>query len=258
MAQKISWLVIVSMLFLSSPVWSDTVEDLNTYVAGDTARAADVNENFTVVKTAVDGNDARIVALEAQAPVPGPEGPQGEPGVDGIDGAPGAPGVDGADGEPGPQGPPGPSLRVFDALGTEIGWLLEVEGHNAYQVFLESIEAIVWVSLEEGTLQFRGADQIFFDELDCNGQAFVERRYVAELSSPLTTGARMFVGREVPSIDLVEYESRYPGSCQNDQASGPLTDAIPADEVILEDLGLTFPRPAPLYVGLAPAPEPAP
>jgi hypothetical protein len=38
MAPKISWLVIAAMLILSSPVWSDTVEDLNTYVSGDTAR----------------------------------------------------------------------------------------------------------------------------------------------------------------------------------------------------------------------------
>ena len=52
----------------------------------------------------------------------------------------------------------------------------------------------------------------------------------------------------VPSTDRA-YQSRLPGTiCYNDQHSGPLTDAVPADEVSLGDLGLSFPLPAPLYV----------
>ena len=35
--------------------------------------------------------------------------------------------------------------------------------------------------------------------------------------------------------------------------SGPLMNAVPADEITLDDLGLSFPRPGPLYIGLAPA-----
>jgi hypothetical protein len=111
MASKISWLVIVVMLLLSSAVWSDTVGDLNTAVPGDTTRAADVNENFTAVKTAVDANDAliaaleaRIAALEATDPVPGPEGPSG------------------------PQGEPGSDaqvLHVFDVNGRDLGLLAD-------------------------------------------------------------------------------------------------------------------------------------
>lgn len=47
---------------------------------------------------------ARVAALEATDPVPGPAGPQGPAGADGLDGAPG---LSGADGLPGVQGPPG-------------------------------------------------------------------------------------------------------------------------------------------------------
>jgi hypothetical protein len=38
----------------------------NVFVAGQKARASDVNENFNAVKTAVDDNDARITTLESQ------------------------------------------------------------------------------------------------------------------------------------------------------------------------------------------------
>jgi hypothetical protein len=46
---------------------------------------------------------ARIIALEARAPVPGPAG------RDGRDGSPGAPGVQGLKGEPGAPGARGPA-----------------------------------------------------------------------------------------------------------------------------------------------------
>jgi hypothetical protein len=44
---------------------SDTVATQNTFQAGETARAAEVNENFTAVKDAVDGNDGLIDAHDA-------------------------------------------------------------------------------------------------------------------------------------------------------------------------------------------------
>ena len=175
--------------------------------------------------------------------VQGPQGPQGQPGMDGMDGG------------PGPEGPPGSSLRVFDALGAEIGLLMDRVGTRGdLQVFLESVEVVIWLT-PGGDLLDRGADQIFWNELDCQGQAFIERRYVGDLSGPLGAAGPLFVGRRVPSIDLVEYQSRDPGAgCANDQASGPLTDAIPADAITLAELGLTFPLRAPLYVAPAPAP----
>ena len=53
----------------------------------------------------------RIAALEARAPVPGPQGERGESGAPGEPGPTGEPGPCGADGQQGPQGeagPPGP------------------------------------------------------------------------------------------------------------------------------------------------------
>ena len=82
--------MVTAMIVLPPSVWSDTVGLLNTFHAGETARALDVNENFDAVEEAVDGNDALIAALEARIEelendvgVPGPqgdEGPQGEQG----------------------------------------------------------------------------------------------------------------------------------------------------------------------------------
>ena len=158
MALKTSWFVIVAMLFLSSPVWSDTVEDLNTYVSGDTARAADVNENFTAVKSAVDGNDAliaaleaRIVALEAQAPVPGP---QGEPGEDGTDGVDGEPGADGSDAE---------VLHVFDVNGRDLGLLADSGASNYVSVFVPGIGE---TRADRATGEVREY-YVYFDSADC-------------------------------------------------------------------------------------------
>lgn len=45
-------------------VWAGSVTLPNTFTAGTTARAAEVNANFTAVKTAVDDNHTRITRLE--------------------------------------------------------------------------------------------------------------------------------------------------------------------------------------------------
>ena len=61
-----------ALFFLPSLAWSDTVGLLNTFNAGETARAAEVNDNFDAVKDAVDGNDGRVVDLENYVGVLGP------------------------------------------------------------------------------------------------------------------------------------------------------------------------------------------
>lgn len=47
-------------------VYADSVTIPNSFTAGSAAVAADVNANFNAVKSAVDDNDSRIAALEAQ------------------------------------------------------------------------------------------------------------------------------------------------------------------------------------------------
>jgi hypothetical protein len=184
-------------------------------------------------------------------------GPQGAPGVDGVDGVDGEPGPQG---EPGPEGPAGPSLRVFDALGTELGWLVNRNTERIYRVFLESINAAALFGVSGGLLA-DVYDGVYFNGLDCTGQAFVSQWFVGSLVIPANvpgwTG-RLFVGREgVPRMENVELVSVYNtrGACENEGGGAPYW-VIPADEVTLEDLGLDFPLPAPLYVDLAPEPVP--
>ena len=54
------------LLFVFSAIsWAASVDIPNTFTANTTAKASEVNANFGAVKTAVDDNDSRLVALEA-------------------------------------------------------------------------------------------------------------------------------------------------------------------------------------------------
>jgi hypothetical protein len=59
-------LIFATTLLLSAPVLASEVTLPNEFVAGERARAGEVNENFTAVKTAVDDNHDRITELENQ------------------------------------------------------------------------------------------------------------------------------------------------------------------------------------------------
>ncbi|MFZ5724542.1 MAG: hypothetical protein ACOY33_12895 [Pseudomonadota bacterium] len=66
MKRTASILIMSAILLVSGwPAAAGTVTGLTTFTAGTPAKAAEVNGNFTAVKTAVDDNDARIAALEA-------------------------------------------------------------------------------------------------------------------------------------------------------------------------------------------------
>jgi hypothetical protein len=72
------------------------------------ARVTQQGKNLWAAVARIEG---RIAALEARAPVPGPQGPtgpQGEPGPSGPAGAVGPQGPQGPQGIAGPQGPEGP------------------------------------------------------------------------------------------------------------------------------------------------------
>jgi trimeric autotransporter adhesin len=57
--------VIVNLSLIAMPTaFAGEVVGLNSFTAGTPARAANVNDNFTAVKTAVDDNHARIALLE--------------------------------------------------------------------------------------------------------------------------------------------------------------------------------------------------
>jgi len=62
---KIFLLSIAGMLFLSQQINATELTVPNTFSSGTPAVAADVNANFDAVKSAVDDNDSRLVAVEA-------------------------------------------------------------------------------------------------------------------------------------------------------------------------------------------------
>lgn len=72
---------------------------------------APLREESQALRRELAAAAARIVELEARAPIAGPEGPPGRDGVDGKDGAPGRDGIDGKDGAPGERGADGPAGR---------------------------------------------------------------------------------------------------------------------------------------------------
>jgi hypothetical protein len=56
---------LLSLAVVATVAFGSSVTLPFTFTAGTTARAADVNANFTAVKTAVDDNNTRITALQA-------------------------------------------------------------------------------------------------------------------------------------------------------------------------------------------------
>ena len=60
-----TYLICAVFALLGSPVWAGNVTIPNTFVSGTPAKASEVNDNFSAVKTAVDDNDARLTNLES-------------------------------------------------------------------------------------------------------------------------------------------------------------------------------------------------
>lgn len=60
MKQITTYLLTVVFVLLTGPAWAGSVTIPNTFTSGTKAMAADVNANFSAVKSAVDDNDTRI------------------------------------------------------------------------------------------------------------------------------------------------------------------------------------------------------
>ena len=56
--------VFVAMFFVAVSASADTANIPNTFVSGHTAVAQDVNDNFTALKSAIDGNAGRLPILK--------------------------------------------------------------------------------------------------------------------------------------------------------------------------------------------------
>lgn len=170
-------------------------------------------------------------------------GPQGPPG---------------AEGPPGPEGRPGPTLSLFDSSGHEIGLLvgpLAFEPGNvapgSYEVYLPSSGLTIAIDSFGRIDPYPRATVFYFEQQDCQGQAYLwnekligSRVYCLEGGSE-TCGNRFFVTNRSEAANVYVLSSASP-NCNN---LGRIVErAIPADEISLGDLGLTFPLPTPLYI----------
>ena len=103
----------VTAFIFSGVVFGQTTVP-NDFTAGQPARAAEVNENFDTLETAIDQNASDIQAIPAgpQGDVgptgpPGSQGDVGQQGIQGVQGFVGPPGPQGSQGDTGSQGPQG-------------------------------------------------------------------------------------------------------------------------------------------------------
>ena len=178
----------------------------NTFQAGQPARAAEVNDNFSTLESAIDQNAAAIQQIPAGPQgiqgVPGNTGPQGEAGpqgdigpqgpqgdigpqgpqgLAGPQGTQGDVGSQGPQGDIGPQGPAGPALTVV-AGGTPIGSPMRATGGQIDFINYQGYWIIV--ELPAGRIG-DGATVILYDALGCTGQAYM---FATWMGSP-TQGA---------------------------------------------------------------------
>lgn len=156
---------------IAANAYAGTVTIPNTFVADTTAKAADVNANFSAVATAVNGTAQDVSALQAAVKnLPaGPQGPQG------------AQGPQGTAGPTGPQGPPGANGQglptVKDSNGAVVG-IYSVSSPWTWNVGRES----VLMKTSAGTFFFVGINAsqfglpgfLDFPTADCSGQAYVQ------------------------------------------------------------------------------------
>ena len=168
------------------------------------------------------------------------------------------------DGVPGMDGQPGPSLRVFDDNGVEVGLYMDggppstktSSGADTLRIFHEP-SGVSFIVDSDGNLDVRHKS-LFFEQAGC-----VEPNL--DVQNPFTMGGVLFAtGRGFAVLtgepaSLKTFLSSMggtvsvPGVCnENPSGSGDPRVLAPAREITLEELGLTFPLPAPLHIGLPP------
>lgn len=215
----------------------------NDFQARQPALAAEVNENFDTLETAIDKNAADILAISAgsQGPVgpPGPQGPQGDVGAQGPQGPQGGVGAQGSQGprgDAGAQGPKGetgmagvdgPGLVIVDSTGLVLGPLVQTNGvYEAYNygIFFyklgtEYVPLIAYsrfLGFESG-----GKMDLWFDQTDCTGNAHRElesdQESFGDRLIPDSSYAVLPNGRSIAKVDF--NAASVPGSVMQSRAS---------------------------------------
>ncbi len=218
----------------------------NDFQAGQPARAAEVNENFDTLETAVDKNAADILAIssgpQGQVGPPGPQGPQGVPGMTGMQGAQGVAGAQGqqgpqgdagaqgprgADGDTGMAGVDGPGLVVVDSTGLVLGPFVQANGiykpynygiffHKLGTEYVPLIAYSRFLGFESG-----GKMDVWFDQTNCTGNAHREvetdQKSFGDRLIPDSSYAVLPDGRSIAKLDFDA--ATVPGSVMQSRAS---------------------------------------
>ena len=164
-------------------------------------------------------------------------------------------------GAAGPEGPQGPTLWVYDANGTGIGLFARTDGGGNLLAHLPSVRVGIWLTWIGG-LPVLGQDSMCFQLPGCQGQAYYGGTSTRSATPPpyelrfriIDGTERYFVGQPqiLGSSTLTSFQSWVDPGGDCHEVSGEAHDAMPADEISLGDLGLSFPLPTPLYVAPAP------
>jgi len=194
---------------------------------------------------------AGLTGASGPTGVQGEQGPPGAPGPQGGVGPIGPQGPEGPQGEVGPEGPQGagsPELVVFDANGAEVGAFVDEPEVGKYRVYLAGPSAIVAVLYNTGAFSSYRTETIRFTGGNCTGTPLI-------YPSPygLNHVHRVFIDsvwryfKGGTSVASTTTNSQSTGSsCQNNSFS---TTAVPAIEISPDQLEVSFPLAAPLYIG---------
>jgi hypothetical protein len=175
--------------------------------------------------------------------------------VQGLQGPPGEPGQPGMDGTPGPQGPPGPSLRVFDAVGADVGlYVSQVTGLVGIRIYREDLGVFLDFTTYDAALSFVSGE-VSFSEPDCMGAAWVVGMppglvFRAPINGPGGSPYFYVPAREPIRAVPTPSGSRSGSTCSNIAFVVEL--ALPAIELPASAFAFVESLVPPLYVGLPP------
>jgi hypothetical protein len=110
--------------------------------------------------------------------IPGPQGPKGDKGDTGNTGLVGSQGIQGVKGDKGDAGNAGKSLRVVDANGNEVGYLLSTPlpfgVGSTMEVFNSNLGVILSYSQYSGSIDGGGIDReyLIYQSDNCSGDSY--------------------------------------------------------------------------------------
>lgn len=148
---------------------------------------------FKAIWNAIAGLQEQIDNFVA---TPGPQGEPGSPGQDGEDGQDG-------EGTPGVQGPSGPSLKVVDANGDLVGYLIDTVTSSASTrpfssviVFNDEFGFITSYELDSGDVRVNVTGSLYYTSDDCSGDAYLSSAQWTPTNHPYFLWRQKFVRDE--------------------------------------------------------------